>query len=179
MTEIVERFSYINKQSDLDLYEVVNTVDKIIANSSEEIVKREDVSSQLDEILNLNIFNLTDAISKKNSLEASKVYLQILRSNEDPFMIYHMIIRQVRNLIGVKSLYINGFNDSFIMKNIGIGSFELKKLKSFSKNFSLNELFDIHSRLFDMEYRQKSSDFNMEMEILLLINMITNNILKK
>ena len=62
------------------------------------------------------------------------------------------------------------------MKNIGIGSFELKKLKSFSKNFSLNELFDIHSRLFDMEYRQKSSDFNMEMEILLLINMITNNI---
>ena len=176
VTEIVERFSYINKQSDLDLYEVVNTVDKIIANSSEEIVKREDVSSQLDEILNLNIFNLTDAISKKNSLEASKVYLQILRSNEDPFMIYHMIIRQVRNLIGVKSLYINGFNDSFIMKNIGIGSFELKKLKSFSKNFSLNELFDIHSRLFDMEYRQKSSDFNMEMEILLLINMITNNI---
>ena len=176
VTEIVERFSYINKQSELDLYEVVNTVDKIISNSSEEIVKREDVLNQSDQILNLNIFNITDAISSKNSREASKVYFQMVRSNEDLFMIYHMIIRQIRNLIGVKSLYLNGFNDSFIMKNIGIGSFELKKLKNFSRNFSLNELFDIHSRLFDMEYRQKSVDFNMRMEILLLINIITNNI---
>ncbi|WP_297281434.1 DNA polymerase III subunit delta [uncultured Anaerococcus sp.] len=171
--DIVQRFSYVNKDSEIDLYEVVNTVDKIIANSGDEIVKVEDVSNQLDEILNLNIFNLTDAISAKKSKQATEVYLQMLKANEDLFMIYHMIIRQIRNLIGVKSLYTNGFNDSFMMKNIGIGNFELKKLKNFSKNFSLNELFDIHSRLFDMEYRQKSVDFDMEIELILLINLIT------
>ena len=84
-----------------------------------------------------------------------------------------MVIRQIRNLIGVKSLYINGYNDSFMMKSLGIGSYELKKLKSFSRNFSLTELFDIHSRIFDMEYRQKSVDFDMELELLLLLRKIS------
>ena len=174
VVEIVDRFSYLSKNSEIDLYEIVNTVDKIIGNSSDQVVKKEDVLNHLDEILNLNIFNLTDAISIKNCKQASKVYLQMVNSNEDLFMVYHMIIRQVRNLIAVKSLQKDGYNDSFIMKNVGIGSFELKKLKGFTRNFSLNELFDIHSRIFDMEYRQKSVDFDMEIELLLLIKKITN-----
>jgi len=34
-------------------------------------------------------------------------------------------------------------------------------------------LFDIHSRIFDMEYRQKSVDFDMELELLLLLRKIS------
>lgn len=173
VSEIVNRFSYLNKDSEIDLYEIVNVVDKIIASSSDEIVKSSDVFDQLDEVLNINIFNLTDAISSKNAKKASDTYLKMLRSNEDLFMIYHMIIRQIRNLIGVKSLSANGFNDSFMMKNIGIGFYELKKIKGFVKNFSLDELLDIHSRIFDMEYRQKSTNFDMEIELLLLIREIS------
>ena len=173
VVEIVNRFSYLNKDSEIDLYQIVNVVDKIIANSSEEIVKSQDVFDQLDEVLNINIFNLTDAMSAKNPKEATSIYLKMARANEDLFMIYHMIIRQIRNLIGVKSLYINGYNDTFMMKNLGIGAYELKKIKNYSKNFSLPELFDIHSRIFDMEYRQKSVDFDMELELLLLIREIS------
>lgn len=55
-------------------------------------------------------------------------------------MIYHMIIRQVRNLIGIKSLTSRGFNDSFIQKSLGISPFELRKVKGFARNFSLEEL---------------------------------------
>ena len=162
--EIVSRFSYLSKDSEIDLYEIVNVVDKIIASSSNEIVNSQDVFDHLDEVLNINIFNLTDSMSSKNPKDTVETFLKMTRANEDIFMIYHMVIRQIRNLIGVKSLYINGYNDSFMMKSLGIGSYELKKLKSFSRNFSLTELFDIHSRIFDMEYRQKSVDFDMELE---------------
>lgn len=173
VTEIVNRFSYLSKDSEIDLYEVVNVVDKIIASSDNKIVKAQDVFDQLDEVLNINIFNLTDAMSAKNSKDTIDIYLKMARANEDLFMIYHMVIRQIRNLIGVKSLYVNGYNDTFMMKNLGIGSYELKKVKGFSRNFSLTELFDIHSRIFDMEYRQKSVDFDMEIELLLLLREIS------
>lgn len=173
VTEIVNRFSYLSKDSEIDLYEIVNVVDKIIASSDDKIVKAQDVFDQLDEVLNINIFNLTDAMSAKNSKDSIDIYLKMARANEDLFMIYHMIIRQIRNLIGVKSLYLNGYNDTFMMKNLGIGSYELKKVKGFSRNFSLEELFDIHSRIFDMEYRQKSVDFDMKLELLLLLREIS------
>ena len=173
VTEIVNRFSYLSKDSEIDLYEVVNVVDKIIASSDNKIVKAQDVFDQLDEVLNINIFNLTDAMSSKNSRETIDIYLKMVKANEDLFMIFHMVIRQIRNLIGVKSLYVNGYNDSFMMKNLGIGAYELRKVKGFSRNFSLPELIDIHSRIFDMEYRQKSVDFDIEIELLLLLREIS------
>lgn len=172
LAEIVQRFSYLDRDSDLDLFDIVNTVDKIIASSEDEIVKEKDVYDQLDQILNLNIFNLTDAISRKDLKLASTTYLNMVKRDEDLFMIFHMIIRQFRNIIGIKTLVINNKNDAYIMKSIGISPYELRKVRGFINNFTYEELFDIHSRLFDMEVRQKSTDFDMKMELLLLIQMI-------
>lgn len=172
LTEIVQRFSYLDRDSDLDLFDIVNTVDKIIASSEDEIVKEKDVYDQLDQILNLNIFNLTDAISKKDLKLASTTYLNMVKRDEDLFMIFHMIIRQFRNIIGIKTLVTNNKNDAYIMKSIGISPYELRKVRGFINNFTYEELFDIHSRLFDMEVRQKSTDFDMKIELLLLIQKI-------
>ena len=175
ITNIIDRFSYLAKDSEIDLYEIVNSVDKIISSASSEIISQDDVNSQLDEVLNLNIFNLTDAISTKNKKVATETFLNMARNNEDLFMVFHMIIRQVRNLIGVKILHGAGYNDTFMMKNVGIGSFELKKNKNFASNFSVNELIEAHKRLFDIEVRQKSTEFDMELELLLFIQNITAN----
>lgn len=172
VSDIVDRFSYLARGSELDLYDIVNTVDKIISNSNEEIVSQMDVNYQLDEVLDLNIFNLTDAISQKNSKKATEAYLSIAKSEDDMFMVFHMIIRQMRNLIGIKTLKESGHNDKSMMDKLGIKPFELKKNKSFINYFKTNELFEIYDRLFDMEYRQKSVDFDMNLEILLLINQI-------
>ena len=172
LAEIVQRFSYLDRDSDLDLFDIVNTVDKIIASSEDEVVKEKDVYDQLDQILNLNIFNLTDAISRKDLKLASTTYLNMVKRDEDLFMIFHMIIRQFRNIIGIKTLLTNNKNDAYIMKSIGISPYELRKVRGFINNFTYEELFDIHSRLFDMEVRQKSTDFDMKIELLLLIQKI-------
>lgn len=172
LTEIVQRFSYLDRDSEIDLFDIVNTVDKIIASSEDEIVKEKDVYDQLDQILNLNIFNLTDAISSKDLKLSATTYMNMVKNDEDLFMIFHMIIRQFRNIIGIETLVTNNKNDAYIMKNIGISPYELRKVKGFINNFTYEELFDIHSRLFDMEVRQKSTDFDMKIELLLLIQKI-------
>ncbi|MDD7305709.1 MAG: DNA polymerase III subunit delta [Peptoniphilaceae bacterium] len=170
ITEIIERFSYLSKNSNIDLYDVVNTVDKIISNSKDIRVSKKDVHDQLDLVLNLNIFNLTDSFSQRDLRQASAALFHMKESGEDLFMIYHMIIRQVRNLIGVKYLLKLSYNEKFIMKCLSIGSFELKKLKTFVNNFSLEELFDLHDYLYKMEVLQKSQDFDMAEHLLIFLN---------
>ncbi|WP_308749317.1 DNA polymerase III subunit delta [uncultured Anaerococcus sp.] len=167
--EIINRFSYLSYNSEIDLFEIVNSVDKIISNSNDEIIKKEDIDDQLDQVLNLNIFNLTDAIASKNIKEALKTLLLMEKSGEDLFMIYHMLIRQFRILTAVKSLTEANFNDSFIMKASQIGSFELRKAKANIRNYSLDELIDINERLMDMEIRSKSEAFDMKDELMKLI----------
>ena len=91
------------------------------------------------------------------------------KSGEDLFMVYHMIIRQIRILTTIKSLSQASYNDSFMMKTAKIGSFELKKAKDFIRNFGLDELIEINERIFDMEKRSKSENFDMRDELLKLI----------
>lgn len=168
--EIIERFSYLNKNSEIDLYNVVNTVDKIISNSKDERVTKKDVHDQLDSILNLNIFNLTDGFSQKNLSKAVGTYQYMKENGEDLFMVYHMVIRQVRNLIGVKYLMSEGYGQKFIMKTLSIGFFEFKKLRGFVGNFNLEELFSLHDFLYKMEILQKSTDFDLDQYMLIFLN---------
>ena len=167
--EIINRFSYLTYNSEIDLFEVVNSVDKIISNSTDEVITKEDIDDQLDQVLNLNIFNLTDAIASKDTKEAMRIFLLMAKTGEDLFMIYHMLIRQFRILTAVKSLSQANYNDSFIMKAAKIGSFELRKAKSNVRNYSMDELIAINDRLMDMEIRSKSEAFDMRDEILKLI----------
>lgn len=171
--DIIDRFSYLNKDSEIKLYDVVNTIEKIIANSDRELVTSDDVKEQLDEILNINIFNLTDALASKNKAKSIETYYQMKNSGEDLFMIYHMIVRQVRNMIGIKTLTKRGFNDSFIGKSLGISPFELRKLKAFVGNFTEDDLYKLHDYLFEMDFRQKSGVFDMDLALTILIGKFT------
>lgn len=169
INEIIERFSYLNKNSQIDLYEVNNTVDKIIANSDESEVLLVDVHDQLDQVLDLNIFNLTDALSIRDSKTAMNTYLYMAKDMDEIFKIFYMLVRHIRNLIGVKILLKDSYNDSFIQKSLGISSFELRKDKGFIGNFTLNELFDFQDFLYQCDLKQKSQDFDMNLHMLIFI----------
>lgn len=163
---IIDRFSYLSYNSEIDLFEVVNSVDKIISNSDEPTISEADIEDQLNKILNLNIFNLTDAIGEKSTKKALKTLEALASSGEDLFMVYHMLIRQLRIMVTIKYLEAKHYNDSFLRKAAKVGNFELKKSKGFVRNFSLAKLIRLQERLFDMEVRQKSENFDMEMELM-------------
>ena len=169
INEIIERFSYLNKNSQIDLYEVVNTVDKIIANSDKDEVLLEDVHDQLDQVLDLNIFNLTDSLSQRDTKTAMNTYLYMAKDIDEIFKIFYMLVRHIRNLIGIKILTRDSYNDSFMQKSLAISNFELRKDKSFIRNFSLDELFDLQDFLYSCDLKQKSEDFDMNLNMLMFI----------
>ncbi|MDO4661667.1 MAG: DNA polymerase III subunit delta [Tissierellia bacterium] len=167
--EIIDRFSYLSKDSSISLYDVVNTIDKIISNSSDTIVKEEDVRDQLDKIVNLNIFNLTDALSERDITKAMKSYNLLISQNEDIYMIYHMILRHVRNLISIKATEIYRSNLNYCLKITKLSKFEYNKLLSYERNFTTKELIDIHTYIYNMDRNMKSTNFDMELNMQLLI----------
>ena len=169
INEIIDRFSYLNKNSQIDLYEIINTVDKIIANSDKSEVLLEDVHDQLDQVLDLNIFNLTDALSKRDTKTAMNTYLFMAKDMDEIFKIFYMLVRHIRNLIGIKILSKDSYNDSFMQKSLGISNFELRKDKSFIGNFTLDELFDLQDFLYTCDLKQKSEDFDMNLNMLIFI----------
>lgn len=169
INEIIERFSYLNKNSQIDLYEVVNTVDKIIANSDKDEVLLEDVHDQLDQVLDLNIFNLTDSLSQRDTKTAMNTYLYMAKDIDEIFKIFYMLVRHIRNLIGIKILTRDSYNDSFMQKSLAISNFELRKDKGFIRNFSLDELFDLQDFLYSCDLKQKSEDFDMNLNMLMFI----------
>ncbi|MFR2717101.1 MAG: DNA polymerase III subunit delta [Anaerococcus obesiensis] len=169
INEIIDRFSYLNKNSQIDLYEIINTVDKIIANSDKSEVLLVDVHDQLDQVLDLNIFNLTDALSKRDTKTAMNTYLFMAKDMDEIFKIFYMLVRHIRNLIGIKILSKESYNDSFMQKSLGISNFELRKDKSFIGNFTLDELFDLQDFLYTCDLKQKSEDFDMNLNMLIFI----------
>ena len=94
----------------------------------------------------------------------------MLDQDFDIFMIYHMIIRHIRNLLAIKLLIERGYNDSFIQKTTGISTYELNKDKGFINNFKKEELIDIIDFLYKIEDRQKSEDFDLKLNLTILIS---------
>ncbi len=59
--------------------------------------------------LEMNIFNLLNAISQKDGEMALRLFNEMYISNEPILIILHMIIRQLRNMLKYKLLMEKGY----------------------------------------------------------------------
>ncbi|MDO5026862.1 MAG: DNA polymerase III subunit delta [Tissierellia bacterium] len=160
---IIERLGYLQRDSKLSLYDVVNELDKLSNHLKDKNLKLEDIEQAVLEYFQDNIFMLTDALSNREVKKALMLYMRM--KDEDEFMIFHMILRQVKNLICVKDCDQKRLNKATGMKYCMIGAFEYDKNIRFSKNFSLDELVKIHELCFYTEEKIKTSGLAMKDQI--------------
>lgn len=110
------------------------------------------------------IFKFLDSLKpgiKKDNLENFHLCLQ----QEDPEMIFAMIIRQIRLLILVKE------GEKFLS---GLASWQKRKLISQGKLFDLKLLANLYQKLLEIDYQQKTSQspFDLTSSLDLLISEI-------
>lgn len=156
---IVERLGYLSRDSKVSLYDVTNELDKLSNHLKSKNPDLKEIEEAVLEYFQDNIFMLTDALSNRDVNRALTLFNRM--EDEDEFMIFHMVLRQVKNLICVKDCDQKRFNKATGMKYCMIGPFEYDKNVRFAKNFTIEELVDIHKLCFESEEKVKTKGVNM------------------
>ncbi len=118
---------------------------------------------------NARIFDLTDALSRRDRTRGLSLLHELLESGESPVGIVALTAGQTRSLIQIKVLGERGLRMPAIAQITGIAPFLVQKLLPLVHQFSLAELEATHRRLRDIDYSLKRSKMTPEMALDLLV----------
>jgi len=153
---IADRLGYIGKESKVNLFDAVNELDKLVNNISSTNPTQEEIEETVIEHFQDNIFKFTDSLSNRNVKLALEIFERM--KEDDAFMLFHMTLRHIKNLICVKDCVGKRFNKQTGMKYCMISSFEYDKDSGFARNFSVDELLKLHKLCFQLEKRSKTGE---------------------
>lgn len=139
-----------------DLWRMTNEINKLLNYSK--TIKLEDVELLVKPEIDLNIFEMVDALGQKNKARVLKLFNQHIEKGEDEFYLLSMFIYQIRNLIKVKA---GG--------KLDMRYFVIQKSREQAKNFSFEELKKIYRRLLaiDLDIKTGRTDATTALELFL------------
>ena len=120
------------------MYMVKNEIEKVLSYVGErEVIEIEDVDAVCSKPIVGKIFEMTDAISKKNKEQTLNLYNDLIASKEAPSQILYMLSRQFFLLLAIKELDEKGasFNEiaSKLRQNPYVVKMCLKQCGNFDK----------------------------------------------
>ncbi len=153
-----QALDYLTQNSGGDMWFLVTVLDQLIAYSGKEKISLNDVQLFLEEKIDDNIFNMTDAIISGNKKQAIKLLNKQRRLGEDEAKIFGLIIWQFRILLEMRSVYEQQDNitSDVIADKLGIHPFVARKNFYLIKRHSLLELKKIHNHLLDIDLKTKT-----------------------
>ncbi len=156
-----------------DLWRIVNEIEKLKAYKQGEIITIEDVNLLVKPDVELNIFDLIDALGQKNKKRALKLLEDGFKKGIDENYLLNRFIYQFRNILKIKT-FLKEFphlknSPELAARQLGLHPFVVKKTISQAKNFTLEELKKIYQKLFDIEASVKTSRINPKIALELFI----------
>ena len=153
-----------------DLRALSHEIDKlVIYKDGEGAIDDKDVTVLCPYIADTNIFDLVDAVGKRNAAAAASLLQQKLNDGTDPFSLFPMFVRQFRLLIQVKELSNQGFRAPEIAKELKMHSFVAGKLYQQANGFTMNLLERVYSHLLDIDLGVKTGKADMTIALQLLV----------
>ena len=119
----------------------------------------------------VSVFDMVDAMALGNIQSATQL-LQLLLEQEDPFMVFGMIVRQFRQLIMAREILDEHGDASQIQKELGGPMFVIKKLDQQARRFTAIELAEIYHRLLDLDQGIKTSKVTPDLGMNLFVAQI-------
>ena len=120
--------------------------------------------------LEQNVFDLIDAVVKKKTEEAFKIFYDLLKINEEPIKILSLLTQQFRLLYQVKQLSKSGYGQDRMASSLKVHPFRIKLALKQEKQFSASELQNIIKALAETDFEIKTGkkDRQLALEFLLL-----------
>ncbi len=148
---IMTLLSYVGE----DLWQLSQEINKLVNFSQSPEISLEDIKTIVQAKTDDNIFNLVDAIGKKNKPLALELLEKQLDSGVNSLYILSMMVRQFRILIKVK-LFSEKIDNSFaVAQALKLHPFVAKKTLEQSRLYTLAELKKIYQLLLNLDGKLK------------------------
>ena len=138
-------------------YILKNELDKIILyNDKNKIININIIKNIINSNVQCTIFQLIDALIKKNKIKVIK-YLNILYNfNENEIKILYMIIREYKLILLVKWSINKKYSINKIMNELNIHSFVVKKIINIINQYNYKTIIFYLKKLYDLELKMKT-----------------------
>lgn len=115
------------------------------------------------------IFDLTDALARRDRARALNLLHELLADGESPLGIVGMTAYQTRSLMQVKSLAERGMRAPQIAQTAGMAPFTVEKSLPLARQFTFAQLEAAHRNLLDVDLALKRSKMTPELALDLLV----------
>lgn len=141
---------------------LINEIDKLSAYKKAGEITTQDIGLLVSPEIDLNIFDLMDALGSRNYPRTLELLHYELRTGRDPYYILTMIASQLRNLLMLKGLLEKGCSQAEVAKKSGLHPFVVKKAMAQAKNFSTTDLKTKYKNLLDIDIAAKKGIVRLE-----------------
>lgn len=139
-----------------DLRGLDNELEKLFTYRRGEPIRREDVRILVAPVQEQSIFELTDAMGKKDVTTALRLLHDQLSHDAEPLYLLAMIARQFRLMLQARDLAARGLEIDEIRAKLGLHPFVARKALEQSRNFSIDQLQAIYHKLLDTDIAIKT-----------------------
>ncbi len=147
-----------------------NELEKLISyRAGEGPIRREDVRLLVPYAQEANIFDMVDAIGRREGAVAVRLLRELLRDGAAPLYLLAMIVRQFRILIQVADQIGQGLDKFAIAKAIGLHPFPTGKAMQQVRQWRLSELEAVYDRLLETDLAIKTGKLPDDLALDLLV----------
>jgi DNA polymerase-3 subunit delta len=139
-----------------DLHHLHQEVQKLVAYASGRAITRQDVQVLTPQAQEANIFQMVDALGRRDGKTASSIYHQLLSTGSHPLALLGMIARQFRLMIQVKELAPNLHTPRAIARELGQNPYPIGKILRQSANYSMAHLRTVYHKLLETDINIKT-----------------------
>jgi DNA polymerase-3 subunit delta len=144
-------------------------LDKLVTYARERPITLHDVHLLVPYAAEANIFEMADAIGRRDLRGAMARLQRLLADGEHPLRLLPMISRQVRILLQLKELSAAGATANELREKLGLAPFVINKTLPQTKNFSMEELERAFERLLETDVAIKTGQTDPELAIEMLV----------
>jgi len=139
-----------------DLWRMSNELNKLIAFDKK--IKTKNVEKLIKPEIDINIFNIIDALGERNKKQALRLIHDYFKKGEDERYLLNRFVYQFRNLIKVKK---GGGED--------LHSFVFRKTRQQARNFNFEELKKIYQKLLEIDLNIKTGKIDTKTALELFV----------
>ncbi|MBE9505138.1 MAG: DNA polymerase III subunit delta [Proteobacteria bacterium] len=154
-----------------DLSSVANEIEKasIYIGDKGNRIELEAIEAVTIDMRERTVFQLIDALGKKNLKKSLENLKRLLDGGESPLLILNLIVRQLRLIWMGLDIMKRGGGESEVRLRVKLPPFVFKDYLKQIKLFKEEELREAYDRLFDLDLKFKSSPIDKERALELLV----------